>query len=883
MRAQIYGILGLMYTLAIGILLVVALVGTSKQFTWHSSAPMYKLAMSELSVDVQRVRTFLSQERVYAADKALFYTGAFGGYSTFHDLVPKLDAKVCGCPPGAKEVNVNNNPCSASDTKCYCNESGKLVEPNMCFVSGNKRLDVGIINSSLWNVFPEKYFVYWYNKTPDIPSEEKIKNTSEEYMDYLFPLPDPRISIPLELLGVQMDFSYVTKIVNFSNDYVDIEWIPIGENSIILNFPLNHPIVNYMMKVAMRTKIRNNLFGLYKFSSNFVKNEKFNIIFDDVSKGILPTVIDENYVINYTKKDIGSYYCNYSTSDRPQTKYVCSMKKVNVNNLKPMVALVYYVDKYYWDSNPGSAYYTPKMGNGCGSCKKPTNYLSLSETDLNKSLPCTAEINSTIKNGIVQFRIDKFYGCENNNNLNTNLTCMMCAIVSKMNKDVGGSKVDITTSTSTWKYENSLSNEDYAIKMLPLEKFNITLNNVEVKTHNWTYTSFAANVTPPYNYWMKGEGCNNIVNGGQAGADSICEINGFQKAENCYSKSPVNPVKWGYNVTGLRQITCKSGYRKIDKVTCGNGVINLNSDYGFSVCGKLTGSGWISGELFNKLKQDPEDGPIIQNLSYACEVKGKTLTGILVKKMSTSNHTSPYLYLGGSTSPMNVGGDYGTIVNITCNSSSGSHTSNLKSPLIDSSENKTLGVDYSGLNGNFSSTSSFSKIETIYDGKGYDFASVYCKLKYGKDWSPKSMWVTNDTSYNNYKTYPGKLNLNVSSGGTTYNYAIEALNCSGTTLYCSNYERCGSTYSTGVGFTDVVGIKLDEVPFSMVSIYQPDNFANQREIFRRICPNKDLLAVHFNDSAKAPYLIIDTGKNGGSLGTITDNDYQLDKITCVIK
>ena len=166
MRSQIYGILGLMYTLAIGILLIVAMVGTSKQFSWQSSAPLYRFSMIALSSSMNKVKTFLQQERVYAVDRALFYTGAFGGYSTFHDLVPRINAKWCGCPSGTIKINKSGGSCTSSDKVCYCNNTsiGKLVQPNMCFVTDKgKKLDIGMIkDKKLWEMFTEKYFVYWY-------------------------------------------------------------------------------------------------------------------------------------------------------------------------------------------------------------------------------------------------------------------------------------------------------------------------------------------------------------------------------------------------------------------------------------------------------------------------------------------------------------------------------------------------------------------------------------------------------------------------------------------------------------------------------------------------------------------------------------------------
>ena len=836
MKSQIYGILGLMYALALGILIIVALVGTSKQFTWQSSAPMYKFSMIMLSSNMQKVKAFLSQERAYSVDKAAFYTGAFGGYSTFSDLVPKMNPKICGCPQGSTLKNSGGN--------YYCEDSnGNPVQPNSCFISDGKKLNVKMIAPKLFVYIPEKYFVYWYNGTDIVPPDKKIINTTEQYMTYLFPVPDPRIVVPLKLLGAKLDFQYVAKITNFSNEYIDVEWIPIGTDSIVLNFPQNHPFLNYMVKIAFKTKVKNNIISLYDKAKEFVEQKGFNSVFDNASVGVLPTVIDENYVTGYTKDKVGFYYCNYSTSDRPDGNPKCSIDEVDVNNLKPMVALVYYVDKYYWNNTPTSQYYTNNMGSSCGSCSKP-EYLTLDENDLENALPCTAEINSTINHGLIIFRINKFYGC------NDVLKCMMCAITSNLNEKVGG-KINNN------EYTNAMSDENYTIKMVPLQMFNLTLNNVDDTAMSWTKTYFSRWINVSHYAMSSSTGCGNIVNGGQVAADSICLKHGFQKAEECASSGHSNSVKkWEYNISRYREISSiPSGYFKIDQIACKNGngfayVDIKDSDGKFSVLGKITFRGGDYHVSPNEMDFVRKDNNNVWKLNYICEAENSNSSDY-VKSVYLSNSN------GASIGNINI-------TNSSKNTGTGHYLENIT---CSDGNNYSTGFywDAWGKKGYHEITD-----KSTFSG-GKDWANLFCQIKLNHINAYATHYYIDDTNQN--RSTP-VLNMDMSS--SLHKFSIDEIVCNSGELYAL----------TGASFKKVINaydlhINTIWIPFDAIDLYQPQNFVGQKIALDRICYEHGYGApvwVKRNDSAGSPYLIYDAGKSNTNIA-----GYVLNEIKCDIK
>jgi hypothetical protein len=100
-KAQVYGLSSFLYALAIAIVLVIGLLGMSKQFEEKSQAAMYRFGAVETSKVAEIIKKVMDQERSYAVDKSLFITGAFGGYSTYNDFLNTSDCrlaeKISGC------------------------------------------------------------------------------------------------------------------------------------------------------------------------------------------------------------------------------------------------------------------------------------------------------------------------------------------------------------------------------------------------------------------------------------------------------------------------------------------------------------------------------------------------------------------------------------------------------------------------------------------------------------------------------------------------------------------------------------------------------------------------------------------------------------------
>ncbi len=845
MKGQIYGILGLMYTLAIGILLVVALVGTSKQFMWQSSAPLYRFSLGMLSLNLEKVKAFMSQERAYAVDRAAFYTGAFGGYSTFNDLVPKISANICGCPSGYSPIEGDDLHCKDS--------SGNTVQAKSCFIYDGKKLYVGKINESYWTTFPEKYFVYWVydddsTEVSQVPNKDKIKETLVGYMTKLFTLPDPRIVIPLEVLGANINFKYAADIQNISGSYIDVVWVPIGMDSIIINFPSIHPFINYMMKVSVSSHVRNNIYSLYERSRSFVNNREYDTIFSNPSKGILPTVIDENYVTGYYKSGVGSFNCNYTTDvEYPNGgNFTCSSNSVNVNNLGPIKALIFYVDTHYWDDQSWSKYYIGKMGEGCDSCKKP-NYLKLDESTLEGDLPCTAEIVSNISKESVVFRINKFYGkCEDNNDVD--IKCMMCAIISKINKDIGGGNVvEQTSAGKTWYYRNVFTNKNFTIKIFPLQKFNLTLEGFELESYNWKNDTFSTWI-PVSHYEMSGSSCSNIVNGGQAGADSICAWNGFSKAVDCKSDIYGNCWIWNYNITKGPSVS-NSNYYAINAVQCEDGKYDINDSQGnkFSVLGKIKSGGitLTRKEISNSV--DDSNWDTIKLLDYACKAEygSKYIATNYTVEIGENNG---YTFGSGMDIISGIGEPY-----YNCYA----QKINCSGNVIDTNFNWTVHScdDEGNWSNNWSNLSG-----------GHMWANWFC---YFHDYNDATGFYVNKSGSGSYDP---KLDMNMSAPITG--------NAKITSIYCNDSNHLiilGSTHTSVTG-DEPLTFNLSYYPKEFIEVYQPDNYANQTEILNRICPNKNLVGYYLNLNSHSGNLILDIGRSGGST-----TNYCLTEIRCAIK
>ena len=95
-QAQVYGLSSFIYALAIAVVLLVSLIGMSKEFETKSHAATYEGNAVIVSRTAENVKKILEEERRYALDKSLYFTGAYGGSDSFGDSQKRSWGTGCG-------------------------------------------------------------------------------------------------------------------------------------------------------------------------------------------------------------------------------------------------------------------------------------------------------------------------------------------------------------------------------------------------------------------------------------------------------------------------------------------------------------------------------------------------------------------------------------------------------------------------------------------------------------------------------------------------------------------------------------------------------------------------------------------------------------------
>jgi hypothetical protein len=193
-KAQIYGLSAFLYALAIAIILIVGLLGMTKEFETKSEASLYRFNAVLASKTADTVKKIMEQERSYALDKAFYITGAYGGYSSYKDIVNAGNCTyaVCAknCPSGFACIQGTNN-CTyiaAESVRKICQEEAEFNYPGYgssfdCdVVSGNcKNGTVGGVNFTLEGSYPMNNYGYCAKGVAN--TAEFLKNTKDGNFD----------------------------------------------------------------------------------------------------------------------------------------------------------------------------------------------------------------------------------------------------------------------------------------------------------------------------------------------------------------------------------------------------------------------------------------------------------------------------------------------------------------------------------------------------------------------------------------------------------------------------------------------------------------------------------------------------------------------------
>lgn len=301
-KAQVYGLSSFLYALAIAIVLVIGLLGMSKEFDQKSEASFYRFGSVITAKNAELIKKLLDQERAYATDKSMFITGAFGGYSPNKDLVKTSNctlAEDSGCGycrdfDGLEDCDRLTGLCNDSADKqqlvvfdCYANV--KDPNGNLC---GVKEINLPYLG--------EKNVVYWKNYGYNcIPDEEKIKSTLTSFAEF-FGAPDPRITTALSTTTQEIvDFNYAFKLDDLTEDNIEVSWFPVGSGKgITISYPPDKKLVQYSFNPFVHTISKTDFFKLYQESKQSVENKEVeSFLTERVSDTPIPVVVDEDFIV----------------------------------------------------------------------------------------------------------------------------------------------------------------------------------------------------------------------------------------------------------------------------------------------------------------------------------------------------------------------------------------------------------------------------------------------------------------------------------------------------------------------------------------------------------------------------------------------------------
>jgi len=270
MKGQVYGISAFMYAIAIAVVLIIGVMGLSKEFETNANAGAFRFSSIMAARSGEQVKQLLDQERGYVIDKSFFSLGAFGGYLP-SDLLcnTSIDGcKSCDKPKCYPNVNDSNGQ--------YCG----IIQVNVPFLG-------------------EKYVPYWNNLGTNCkPSMDAIIDRFSIYAGQYFRQPSESFrNAFISVLGEPLFYAYNLRILNYNEDKGTIEttWSSTSDK-ITLKFPLDKPDVEYSFEPFVHTYSKTDFFKLYK-EADYFSREGINNMFNDYNNSLLPIIVDKDFII----------------------------------------------------------------------------------------------------------------------------------------------------------------------------------------------------------------------------------------------------------------------------------------------------------------------------------------------------------------------------------------------------------------------------------------------------------------------------------------------------------------------------------------------------------------------------------------------------------
>jgi hypothetical protein len=280
-KSQAYGISIFIYSIAIAILLIIGMIGISKQIDLYSADVLYKQIAVGAVDAVEGIKNLLSSERAYMVEKALYLSADFSGY-------PYLKLTLEG------------------------NGEDKVTR---CGVS-----NVGV------DFIPEKVVPY-FKDDKCIPGWDSIVNSIKSNLRSFSNL-QPSIAQAL-LVSQGIDLSNAGYV--FSMDTSDLDDKGVIHTKWVLNtgklhfvFPNRYTdIVEYSMPTLIELDTKTNIKKLYDSMKSFVSNRELDNYLNTPGESPIPIIIDKDGRINNPPREepfrdlVNFTLTNYPSSPNP--------------------------------------------------------------------------------------------------------------------------------------------------------------------------------------------------------------------------------------------------------------------------------------------------------------------------------------------------------------------------------------------------------------------------------------------------------------------------------------------------------------------------------------------------------------------------------------
>jgi hypothetical protein len=267
-RSQVYGLSAFIYAIAIAIILIIGLIGLSKEYDLKSAAGLYRFDSVLTTKTAEILKKIMDQERGYAVDKSLFITGAFGGYSPDVDLI---------------------NGCDSSCNSYYCAPG---CFPNVKGVSGTCGAIINDIPYMGEKIVP-RWNYYGTICTPSI--DYMISKTFMEFASQRFVNPsDLLINAMSAATQSQLNLQYQMQLnsVNDTSGVIETSWYSPSQADIVLKTPADNPIIEYSFKPFVHIYSNTSFFKIYRAAALFAEQSTLgNLLLSNPT--VVPTIIDE--------------------------------------------------------------------------------------------------------------------------------------------------------------------------------------------------------------------------------------------------------------------------------------------------------------------------------------------------------------------------------------------------------------------------------------------------------------------------------------------------------------------------------------------------------------------------------------------------------------